>query len=127
MLVQATVRQQREMIMMGSVHVADNTLTILCHPVIQGITELRPVCVSPWVHRHLDKSRWATGKSWVSVLNISFMSLLHKMQGRVLLLGHTATVTFVKYQLISNTASSSYIEKKQQKVGGCQYTITKTT
>ena len=116
-LVQATISQQREMIMMGSVYVAKTTLTIVCHPVIQGITELGLVCISPWVHGHPDKSWWTNGKSWVSVLNVSFMSLLHKMQGRVLLLGYTATVTFVKSQLISKTSSSSYIEKSNKRLG----------
>lgn len=103
--------------MMGSVHVAKNALTILCHPVNQGTTELGPVCTSPWVQSHPEKSWWANGKSWVSVLNFSLMSLLHKMQGRVLLLGYTATVTFVKSQLISNTSSSSYIEKSNKRLG----------
>lgn len=55
------------------------------------------------------------------------MSLLHKMQGKVLLLGYTAAVTFVKSQLISNTFGSSYVEKSNKRLGVYQYTITKTT
>lgn len=126
-LVEAVIRQQREIIMMGSVHVAENTLTFLWHPVVRGITELGHICISPWAHGHPQKSHRANGKSLVSVLNISFMPLLHKMRGRISVLGYTATVTFVKSQLISNTSSSSYIEKKQQKIGGYQYTVSKST
>lgn len=114
-------------ITMGSVHVAKNTLTFLCRPVVRGITELGPICISLWAHGHPQKSRRANGKSWVLVLNISFMSLLHKMQGRIFVLGYTATATFVKSQLISNSSSSSCVEKKQQKIGGYQYTVSTST
>jgi len=95
--------------------VAENTPTSLRHLVIQGIMELGPICASPWVHGHPEKSWWANGKSWV--LNISFMSLLHEMQGSALILGYTATVTFLKSPLISNTSSSSYIEKSIKRLG----------
>lgn len=111
--------------MMGSVYVAKNTPNILCHPMVWCITEPGSFCTSLQVHRHPQKSWRANGKNWFSVLNISFMPLLHKLQEGVLLLGYTATVHLWNLNWFQ-TLPVQAILKKQQKTVGYQYTVTKT-
>lgn len=65
-----------------------------------SFTELCNISASLGTLRYAEKNRWVDGKWWALLLNSSSMSLLHKRQGRVLLLGCTAT--FMKSQLVSN-------------------------